>query len=134
MIPTCPLCNKLPILEDGIIPILEDGILIGASGTGYSKAECCNHSPLESKAYEQGFWCFLNHNTMELTSYCLNVKIDNVMYGFDSQTSPPKTDVFIIDLLEIIPLLSSPNYTEFPNDPQYFENTIRRILNLKAFL
>jgi hypothetical protein len=102
-------------------------------GNTYHEAYCPQHKEDNMSYMEPNFWCYLNEATEELECYCLNIKIDDVMYGFDSELYPvPQSQIVMISSMDN--LITLKGWTAPYENIEYFENMIRRVLNLKAFL
>jgi hypothetical protein len=87
----------------------------------------------------EGFWGMLDANSSEIISYCTNIKINNVMYGLDSQSKSAligaaTTQILILRHPKNIELLSTLTFTPVPKSKDDLEYIVKRILNLKAFL
>lgn len=106
--------------------------------------ECKVHKQKREKPFEYpiGMWVSVDNEGI-CSSYTLNLEVDGSMYGYDSEKSDLRVVTRIYYMTEydeikkegpfVRPLLILPYFTPL-QDLQFYEQEIRRIMNLKAFL
>jgi hypothetical protein len=118
----CPLCQTIIAITSGM-PCPE-----------CNKVRTLFNKSARSTNYYPEFSCHAIND--KVNYYQTNILIDGKLYGFDSYVpNGPHTDILLCDDFGVMQLLFKLQcFTPIPKSKEEIEHTIRRILNLKAFL
>lgn len=117
-----------------LCPFCQKEIKLVVNDVSFAQTGNCEHDEIiHDTIFLPGIWITVSGSN-ELINYVMNIVLDGTMYGFDSDTNPPNTDIAFLDDNDILKRIAMYDFHTPLKDEEFYKKEIKRLLNLKAFL